>query len=134
LLLLLTAELTLVLAPTSSQHSTALSGALPSLPGPLQATLRPITNTLSPFVNLAFRSFIAAPQFMQVRALHRLFTSLSIGITQLAGVWSTRVPTAEEALVQATMMAKRLEMDGSSSSALSDVSLIGQLSRTFRES
>lgn len=71
---------------------------------------------------------------MQVRTLHRLFTSLSIGITQLAGVWSTKVPTAEESLAQATLMAKRLEMDGSFSSALSDVSLIGQLSRSFRES
>jgi hypothetical protein len=71
---------------------------------------------------------------MQVRALHRLFTSLSIGITQLAGVWGSRVPTAEEALAQATLMAKRLEIDGEYSPTLGDVSLIDQLSRTFRES
>jgi curved DNA-binding protein CbpA len=111
LLLLLTAELTLVLAPTSPPYASSLIDILPGLPAPLHATLRPVLGPLQAAISLPFSSFIASPQFLQVRTLHRLFTTLSIGISQLAGVWTTREPTAEEALVQATMMAKRLEMD-----------------------
>ncbi|WVQ70933.1 hypothetical protein IAR50_000458 [Cryptococcus sp. DSM 104548] len=34
------------------------------------------------------RQFLLKPQFLQIALLHRLFTALSITISQLAGVWS----------------------------------------------
>jgi hypothetical protein len=76
--------------------------------------VNPITAPFTAMLNLATRSFSSIPQFMQVRILHRLFTTLSISINQLAGVWSTRTPTAEEALVAATSLARSVEVDGMS--------------------
>ncbi|WVQ85567.1 hypothetical protein IAT38_007733 [Cryptococcus sp. DSM 104549] len=50
--------------------------------------------TISPrhFYPLRFlpRSFLAQPQFLQIEFLHRVFTALSITVTQLAGAWSNR--------------------------------------------
>lgn len=85
---------------------------LPLLPPAVRYILSPILTPIYALATLSTRSFISSPQFLQVRALHRLFASLSIAITQLAGVWTTNTPSAEEALVVATNMAKMVEVDG----------------------
>jgi hypothetical protein len=38
--------------------------------------------------SLAPRGLTNTPQFIWIRRLHRLWASLSIGISQLAGVWA----------------------------------------------
>ncbi|KAK1926837.1 hypothetical protein DB88DRAFT_471319 [Papiliotrema laurentii] len=65
--LLLALELSLVLSPTPA------SDTLPFLPMLSSLAPRGLTNT---------------PQFIWIRRLHRLWASLSIGISQLAGVWA----------------------------------------------
>lgn len=104
-----------MLTPSSARYSTALSTLLPSLPPALHLFSR---NPIYAPITWLSRSFIASPQFLQIRTLHRLFTSLSIGISQLVGVWSPRQPSPEVALVAATSLARTLEMDGASLTAL----------------
>ena len=87
---------------------------LPTLPGPLHATLQPLLRPIHAVRLLMSGSLTSSPQFIQIRTLHRLFTSLSIGISQLAGVWSTPNFSPEQALTQATVLAKQLEADGES--------------------
>ena len=111
LMLLLTAELTLLLAPTPAPYASAIYTMLPALPVPLRAIAQPILRPIYAMVLLISGPVTASPQFIQIRTLHRLFTSLSIGISQLAGVWSTPSPSLEQALLQATVMAKQLEAD-----------------------
>jgi hypothetical protein len=111
LLLLLTAELTLLLAPTPGPYTSAIYAMLPTLPGPLHVTLQPLIRPFHAVLLLISRSLTSSPQFIQIRTLHRLFTSLSIGISQLAGVWSTPTFSPEQALMQATVLAKQLEAD-----------------------
>jgi len=114
LLLLLTAELTLLLAPTPGPYTSAIYTMLPTLPGPLHAILQPLLRPIHAVRLLMSGSLTSSPQFIQIRTSHRLFTSLSIGISQLAGVWSTPTFSPEQALMQATMLAKQLEADGES--------------------
>jgi len=87
---------------------------LPILPVPLHAMLQPLSRPVHAVRLLMSGSLTTSPQFIQIRTLHRLFTSLSIGISQLAGVWSTPTFSPEQALMQATMLAKQLEADGES--------------------
>ena len=112
ILLLLTAELTIVLSPTAPANRFALSSLLPALPPALQAIVNPVLMPVSAMFHLSTRSFSSAPHFLQIRILHRLFTTLSISINQLAGVWSTRTPSIEEAFVAATSLARAIEADG----------------------
>ena len=111
LLLLLTAELTFLLAPTPAPYTSAIYTMLPTLPGPLHAMLQPLLRPAHAVFLLISGSLTSSPQFIQIRTLHRLFTSLSIGISQLAGVWSTPTFSPEQALMQATVLAKQLEAD-----------------------
>jgi hypothetical protein len=115
LMLLLTAELTLLLAPTPGPNTSAICTMLPALPAPLHTMAQPGIRSVNAVTHLLSGSLTTSPQFIQVRTLHRLFTSLSIGISQLAGVWSTPSSTPEQALMQATIMAKQLEADCESS-------------------
>lgn len=121
LLLLLTAELLLVLSPTPPGNSSPLFQLFPALPTQLASFFSPIQavfNLLIALILLPARSFFAKPQFLQVRTLHRLFTSLSIGVSQLAGVWSANSPESErenQALwAQVMAMSRGLQMEGES--------------------
>jgi len=111
LLLLLTAELTLLLAPMSGPYTSAIYTMLPTLPGPLHTTLQPLLRPIHAVLLLISGPLTSSPQFIHIRTLHRLFTSLSIGISQLAGVWSTPTFSPEQALIQATVLAKQLKAD-----------------------
>lgn len=73
--------------------------------------IQPILRPFQAIMYLIAGSLTTSPQFIQIRTLHRLFTSLSIGISQLAGVWSTPASSPEEVLIQAAVMAKQLEAD-----------------------
>ncbi|KAK8865933.1 hypothetical protein IAR55_001082 [Kwoniella newhampshirensis] len=93
--LLLTLELTLILCPTSS--STLL----------LPAFLRPLLYILP-------RRSTSQPQFKQIDLLHRVFTSLSVGITQLAAAWAEPIERrtgTEEEWRRVVGMLRGLEMD-----------------------
>ncbi|WVF70456.1 hypothetical protein IAT40_005246 [Kwoniella sp. CBS 6097] len=75
--LLLISELTLITSPTTT-----------SLRVPL-----PISINLSPLItNGQLNLFPTSPQFVQIHILHKMFTTLSIAITQLAGIWSPPLP------------------------------------------
>ncbi|WWD17878.1 hypothetical protein CI109_102322 [Kwoniella shandongensis] len=89
---LLTFELLLILSPTSSL-------SLPSL--------------LNPFRSFLPRNLTSQPQFKQINLLHRLFTSLSVGITQLAAAWTEpkRGNGTEEEWKRVIGMLRGLEMD-----------------------
>ena len=129
-MLLLTAELTLLLAPTPAPYASAIYTMLPAFPVPLHAIAQPILRPIYAMVLLISGPVTASPQFIQIRTLHRLFTSLSIGISQLAGVWSTPSASPEQALLQATVMAKQLEADCESRfSVTADDTAVGEFHR-----
>lgn len=49
---------------------------------------------------------------MQIRLLHRIFASASIGISQLAGVWAEPATSDKQAMEQAIGLVQSLESDG----------------------
>lgn len=58
--------------------------------GPSYSTHQPSRRTVLDLPTQLLSSFTGdRPPFIQIRLLHRLFASLSVGISQLAGVWSS---------------------------------------------
>lgn len=49
------------------------------------------------------------PQFIWIRTYHRLFTTCSIALTQLAGIWADPKPKPEDAWIQVEQLVKGLE-------------------------
>lgn len=91
-LVLLLLELTLLSSPTKASPSTSSSRRFSVLW---------ILNRILP----------SQPQFLQIRLLHRIFASASIGITQLAGVWANDTPNDKQAMEQAMALVRGLESD-----------------------
>lgn len=91
-ILLLILELNLILSPTASPRTY-----------PLPSLLRPVAP------RILFR-----PQYLQIRLLHHLFTSASIALSQLAGVWAPAKDgqSEVEAFRQVASVIKALETDG----------------------
>ncbi|WVR05890.1 hypothetical protein IAU60_002916 [Kwoniella sp. DSM 27419] len=99
-ILLLLLELSLVLTPSTSS-------ALASSNLPLLRPLSALVQRISSFT----------PQFIQISILRRVFTTLSIAITQLAGVWAepTSSPPSEEDWNRVLHSLQALQMEAISS-------------------
>lgn len=53
----------------------------------------------------------SVPPFTQIRLLHRIFASASIGISQLAGVWADAAPSDKQSMDQAIALVQSLESE-----------------------
>ncbi|WVQ97459.1 hypothetical protein IAU59_004572 [Kwoniella sp. CBS 9459] len=73
---LLVSELALITSPTTA----CLSIPIP-IPFPLVINIPPL------ITDGQLKLFPSSPQFIQIYTLHKIFTTLSIAITQLAGIW-----------------------------------------------
>lgn len=88
LALLLYLESSLIMSPTPAH---------PSIP------FIPFLSRFSP------SSLHHRPQFIWIRTYHRLFTTCSIALTQLAGIWADPKPKPEDAWIQVEQLVKGLE-------------------------
>lgn len=63
----------------------------------------------------------STPPFMQIRLLHRIFASASIGISQLAGVWADPSTSDKQGMEQAIGLVQSLESDGRQTLSLTSI-------------
>ncbi|KAK4687998.1 hypothetical protein P7C73_g2105, partial [Tremellales sp. Uapishka_1] len=69
---------------------------------------------LSPTAPISpFNPFSLRPQYQQILLLHRLWTTVSVGITQLAGVWLTpETKEPEEVYASVLGLVRTIELEG----------------------
>jgi len=109
--ILLTLELTLILSPTAPSH------------------LSPLFPQLSRYLPLP-RSWINTPQFIWISRLHQIWTSLSVAIAQLAGVWQDPVPIGDELAKRAHALVRSIEAEGAYLPSLDTVTVCPRLTRS----
>lgn len=68
-------------------------------------------STAVPPVLASVLPVLAQPPFLQIRFLHRVFTGLSIGITQLAGIWVER-PNEDRIMAELQSVVQQLHLEG----------------------
>lgn len=76
-------------------------------------TSTPISITSTPPSTL-LPAIFHRPAFLQIRFLHRVFTSASIGIAQLGGVWAPQRRTEAQAVNELVSALNGIEMEGGS--------------------
>ena len=72
-----------------------------------------ISSFFPPALQPVLPSILAQPAFLQIRFLHRVITSLSIGLTQLAGIWVDK-PSEERIMAELQSVVNALQLEGQS--------------------
>ena len=96
---------------TDDQWRNTLFACLFVAEGSLLLSNTPLAAALPPILSPILPSIATQPPFLQIRFLHRVFTSLSIGLTQLAGVWVDR-PNEERILAEVQSAIHSLQLEG----------------------